>query len=678
MSEPEMMTWYVALDGSDTWSGRLPEPNAARTDGPLASVPAAQQRVREWRKQNEAAVPLRVLVRGGRYELNEPLTFGPEDSGLGEKRGGGAVVERPRCPVTYEAYPGEQPVLSGGRRITGFKAGTIHGRAAWTADWPAGVGGLPYFRQLWVNGRRAERPTLPSHGEYQIAEALDANFQGTWSDTVCRGATRFRFAPGDLRADWANLADVELSVLTLWVSLRVGIQAVDEAERIVTLDRNSQQRLTHEFTTEGARYTVENVFEALEMPGQWYLDRARRQLHYLPFPCERLEDADVTAPVLTNVLVLDGATDVVFEGLSFAHTEWTPPAGYACSRQGAIAVPGAVRVRNSQRCEFKGCRFVHLGTYGLDLEAEAHDIAVTGCRFDDLGGGGVKIWHGCRRNVVADCEIANGGWVYPSAIGVLIGNAAGNQVVHNHIHDFFYSAVSVGWVWGYADSVTCGNVIEWNHIHDLGKGRLSDMGGIYTLGVQPGTRLRYNLIHDITSRTYGGWCIYPDEGSSDLLIENNIGYRTNNQIFHQHYGRGNLVRNNIFAYGLKEQIAYSRVEEHCGFDMVGNIVLYRDGLVLGAGHANSDWPVTRAHFDRNLYWREGGNVEFLVSGANQDFTAWQAAGHDPHSIVADPGFADPAAGDFRLKADSPALKIGFVPFDLAGVGPRVPVPERLL
>jgi hypothetical protein len=669
-----MMTWYVAVNGRDTWSGLLPEPNAEGTDGPLGSLVGAQQCVRAWRQRNEPPSPLRVLIRGGRYELSEPLVFGPEDAGLSEKRGGGAVLQRPRCPVTYAAYPGETPVFSGGRRITGFKKETVHGQAAWIAELPEAAGGLHYFRQLWVDGRRAPRPTLPRQGEYQVAEALEANFTGTWAETVCRGTTRFRFAPGDLSANWTNLTDVELSVLTLWVSLRVGIQSIDETERIVTFDRNSTQRLTHEFTKEGAHYTVENVFEALEVPGEWYFDRPLRRLVYLPRPGEQMQDTEVVAPLLTKLLVLDGTADLVFEGLTFAHTEWTPPADYACSRQGANVVPAAVSARHSQRCAFQRCQFVHLGTYGIELEEEAHDVVVAECRFDDLGAGGVKIWHGCRRNTVADCDIGNGGWVYPSAIGVLIGNAAGNQVVHNHIHDLFYSGVSVGWTWGYADSMACGNVIEWNHIHDLGKGRLSDMGGIYTLGVQPGTRLRYNLIHDITSRTYGGWCIYPDEGSSELLIENNLGYRTNNQIFHQHFGRANLVRNNIFAYGLKEQIAYSRVEEHCGFEMVGNIILYRDGVVLGPGHLNRDWPASRAHLDRNLYWREGGPVEFEVGGEKLDFAAWQAAGHDRDGRCTDPGFADPARGDFRLKLDSPALSIGFVPFDLAGAGPRTAVP----
>ena len=99
--------------------------------------------------------------------------------------------------------------------------------------------------------------------------------------------------------------------------------------------------------------------------------------------------------------------------------------------------------------------------------------------------------------MIADNHIHNLGLVYAPAVGVWALQSGRNQIVHNHIHDLFYTAISVGWTWGYAANQSKGNLIEYNHLHDIGKEMLSDMGGIYTLGVQPGTRIRNNLIHDI-------------------------------------------------------------------------------------------------------------------------------------------------------------------------------------
>jgi len=179
------------------------------------------------------------------------------------------------------------------------------------------------------------------------------------------------------------------------------------------------------------------------------------------------------------------------------------------------------------------------------------------------------------------------------------------------------------------------------------------MGGIYTLGVQPGTIIRSNVFHDIAGYRYGGWGIYFDEGSTDILAENNLVYRTTHGGFHQHYGRENVVRNNIFALGRDAQIQRTRPEPHQSFTFERNIIYGREGNLLAGNFSDFHFA-----FDHNLYWREGGgDIRF----ANLSRDEWREQGMDQHSLIADPKFVAPEKGDFRLQPDSPALKLGFVP-----------------
>jgi hypothetical protein len=200
------------------------------------------------------------------------------------------------------------------------------------------------------------------------------------------------------------------------------------------------------------------------------------------------------------------------------------------------------------------------------------------------------------------------------------------------------------------------------------------MGGIYTLGVQPGTVLRGNLIHDIEKAHYGGWCIYLDEGSSHILVEGNVCYRTNDTVFNQHYGRENLVRNNVFAFGGDAVLSHSRLEP------VHKSLRFERNILLTDGQ-----PVFRTGYRGQLAWRNHSsdlNVIWDVGGAEPRFRGhpeeegligldrWRALGHDRHSLVADPKFLDLAAGDYSLPDDSPAFQVGFEPIDLSDVGPR--------
>ncbi len=682
-------TLYVATNGNDSWSGTQPSANKQKSDGPLATLRAAVETIRRSRQGGNATASQRVTVfiRGGTYFLKEPLVLKPEDSG-----------------IILSAYRNEKPILSGGRRIGGWKETMMEGKKLWAAEVPEARQGQWFFHELWVNGTRAVRARHPNHGYLHVEELPDKAAQ--WS----QGQTRFRFREGDLKP-WKTAANAEVIVMDRWVESRLPIVSVDEKERLVTFAKRSVFELQP-----GDLYYVEHALELLDEPGEWYLEPSTGMLYYQPRPGEQLDRIEAIAPVLTQVVRLEGlpppnpqekatassaprfVQNVAFRGLTFSHTEWFFPGGFRSGKdrpqaspgaqlepggfsQAAVGVPGTVWGEGASGCVFEDCAFTHVGNYGLELARACQQNRILGCEFSDLGAGGLKIGEPALREVaedqsrgteISDCDIHDGGKMFASAIGLWIGQSPDNRVTHNHIHDFYYTGISVGWTWGYGKSLATNNIFEFNHIDHIGVKSdgdgptLSDMGGIYTLGNEAGTIVRNNLWHDIAGLRYGGWGIYFDEGSSGILAENNLVYRTTHGGFHQHYGETNLVRNNIFAFARDHQLQRSRDEPHISFTFETNIVYFDSGVLLA-----SNWSDDNFRMDWNLYFdarpaAKAGALRFGTATLDQ----WRARKQDPNSLVADPLFVAPGQNNFNLRADSPAFKLGFRPIDLSQVGPR--------
>jgi len=640
---------YVATNGNDSWSGRRPAPNASRTDGPFATIARAQRAARE------AGIPAVVAIRGGTYYLSEPLVFTPEDS-----------------DDTYTSYGRERPVISGGVRLTGWRR-AADGR--WEIEIPQVRSGEWSFVQLFVNGQRRYRPRLPKNGYYFIEDAVPPSPKAEG-----HGFDRFRFRAGNISANWHNLQDVEVLCFQVWTMARMRVASVDEAEHIVTFAGNTRGTASYSSLPKGNRYIVENVREALSAPGEWYLDQKSGVLTYIPMRGESPQRAVVVAPRLEHLVLIQGdvpgrrwVRNLTLRGLSFQHANWsTPPEGNAYP-QAEVNLDGVVKAEGARGCVLQNCEVSHVGTYAIEWGAGCRENRVEGCTLTDLGAGGVKIGLTsipsdeeavASHNVVRNCTIAHCGRLHPAAVGVWIGHSPYNTVEHNEIADLYYTGVSVGWSWGYGPSLAHHNTIAYNHIHTIGQGVLSDMGGIYTLGLSPGTELHHNLIHDVNSFDYGGWGIYPDEGTTDMLIDNNVVYRAKSAGFHQHYGRNNTVHNNVFAFGQQAQIMRTRAEEHLSFTFDHNIVYFNEGVLLG-----SNWSGSNYQLDYNVYWDASGRP---ITFAGVTFEEWQKKGQDVHSLIADPLFVDPSHGDFRLKPGSPALGLGIKPIDVSTAGPILP------
>jgi hypothetical protein len=636
--------FYVAPRGDDKASGKV--------DAPFATIARAQEAARAARG-GKADSAKTIVVRGGNYELDRPLTFTVEDSN-----------------TTIAALAGETPVFSGGRRITGWK---INERGWWVVNLPEVSSGQWSFVQLFVDGQRRPRPRLPKEGYSNIADAAEATAKNKG-----KGYDRFSFAAGNIRPDWHNLNDVEVLAMQIWAMARLRIESVDEANRLVTFTGKTSHNDAWAHLAKGRRFIVENVREALEKPGEWYLDRKSGELTYIPKPGEDPSTTVVIAPRVQTLVQVAGdpankkfVEKLTLRGLSFVHGNWSTPAEGNVYAQAEANQGGAISMTGARDCVIEKCSVKSVGIYAIDIGAACQRNRVESCELSDLGAGGIKIGETrlvkdpdllTSHTVIRNNVIAHGGRLHPAAIGVWIGQSPHNTVEHNDIYDFYYTGVSVGWSWGYHEAASHHNTVAWNHIHKIGQGVLSDMGGIYTLGLAPGSVLHHNLIHDVHAFDYGGWGIYFDEGTTGMTAENNIVYDVKTGGFHQHYGRDNIVRNNIFAFSKVQQLQRSRQEAHRSFTFERNIVYWNSGTLLG-----SHWGDDKFAMDWNLYWRSDGKP---FDFAGQTFEKWKEKGMDRNSIIADPMFEEPAKGNFKMKAGSAAEKIKFQPIDSGEVGAK--------
>jgi hypothetical protein len=688
--------FFVAPSGNDA--------NAGTKDKPFATLTRARDAVRAAKRTEKT--PINVMLRGGTYSLTEPVLFGLEDSGTADR------------PVTYMAFPGEKPLISGGKVITGWKRGP---KELWTVEIPDVKQGKWYFRQLFINGARRERARLPAKGQYPVKGRAEPHLRS------------FEFAPGQIDPKWHNLDDVEIILPQWWAESRLRIESIDQANNVVHFTGDCFRAAEW---TDG--WYAENVLEGLKEPGQWYLDRKSGVLSYWPMSNEKIEAAEFVAPVATEWLRLEGdyktgklVEYITFRGLTFQHSQWEmdKKLGYSYFQnsieqtpgqriapdwqrpqnaedervappQSNVPVPSAIVAKGAQHVCFEDNDISHTGAWAIYFaQGGCKDNTVVGNTMRDLGAGAVRI--GCPdpthddaeetgRTTVTDNRIHDCGMVYFGAPSIVALQSSGNLIAHNEISGWCEWAITLGWSWSYFPLQNArDNIVEYNHVHDFGGSVLTNHAAMYAMGIQPGTVFRYNLICNNRSNRSNG--IILDAGAAAMRVEYNVLYNIQGGAMTCNFNNfGHVIQNNIFALCGN---MLSRSGDAGPQDQTGaayrNIFYYNSDKEQANTWWNSDKGQTLFHpnpwsnydmvVDYNLYFDASGKPPKFL---DHDFAVWkeQSADHwrrmekgkgiDQNSIVADPLFVDPAKGDFRLKPESPAFKLGFRQIDLSTVGVR--------
>jgi Right handed beta helix region len=690
-NQPLASTYYVATNGNDTFSGTLPTPNPSGTDGPFLTLQRAQQAVQA--AKGHVAGPLTIEIRGGIYYLTAPLSFTSADSGNAAQ------------PITWEGFPGDpEPLISGGQRLTGW---TSTSGGIWTLQLPSA---FQNFEALYVNGQRLFRPTTTSTYLTLNPVVLSApapNCTEAYGNGY-RCGDRFAFTPGTLPGTFHDITDVEIIDFEDWTVSRMRLESINGSQSVAYL---TGLMATGEFFgfLSGHRYLIQNVGESFGKPGQWYLDRATTPWILklkARTAAENPNNAVIIAPQQPQLLVAHNLQYITFQNLAFGHDNFTiPPQGHP-GYSGEVTTPAALSFNQCSNVTLSGVTIAHTQGWAVEFlgtavagegntitNSELYDLGTGGIRLGQLPGSGSGNSSVAQYNTVTNTMVTGGGRFLPGGegTGIWIGSSHHNTISQNQVSDFYNGAIELGQSPDGSLTYTHDNVIAYNLLYNLGQGVTSDMGCVHVASSNNiGNQVLNNVCHDVTNDPagYGGNGIYLDSNSQNVEVQNNLVYRVSDTaLFVNTGGLGHTISNNIFAFAGQGMMRRGPASPGGSFTATGNIFLYD---IAPIQRIPADWTcqgncTAAFDLDHNVYWNTGGTAATFVTTVNGvpskvagQYTLAQWSSQfveDVHSQNVNPVFANSAYpnDDYALTANSPALAMGFQPFDTSLAGPQVPL-----
>ncbi|NUN98128.1 MAG: right-handed parallel beta-helix repeat-containing protein [Candidatus Omnitrophica bacterium] len=649
--------FFISPSGNDAWSGKISSPYPARTNGPFATLARARDEVRQLQSDPTARKGERLLwLMGGEHFLAEAVVFGASESGSEDS------------PIRIKSHPGQRAILTGAKRISGFRETTdpsvldrlpeeARGQVLETNLKEQGItdyGELksrgfgqpihPAGLELFFNDEPMTLARWPNEGWVKIADVPD-------------GATSGKFLyEGDRPERWKSATDPWIHGYWTWdwADSYVKVGAIDTAKKeIATVEPHGVYGYK-----KGKRFRALNLLEEIDQAGEWYLERSTGTLYF--WPPSPIEAGEAFVSLTEKLLVLENAAHISIEKVTLQGNRGT-----------------AVTVTDGDHVRLAGCAFKNIGNSAASFSGGSNHT-ITSCDVWNTGDGGFSINSGDRKTLTpGNSEVVNNHihhysrWcpTYRPAVSV---SGVGDRVAHNLIHDGPHNAIMLH-----------GNehLIELNEIHHVCQDT-GDVGAFY-MGrdwTQRGNIVRFNLFHHLggLSGVEGfieAMAVYLDDWSSGTTVYGNLCYKAGRAVLIGG-GRDNLVENNVFvectpsvhvdSRGLGWAKNYFSGETTTLTDRLADmnykeppyserypelLTLYEDEPALAKGNK----------ILRNISF--GGRWLDLLDGLTDKVVDLR-----DNWTEGDPGFVDIEALDFHLKPNAPALSTGFKPLPLEKIG----------
>ncbi|WP_430931215.1 right-handed parallel beta-helix repeat-containing protein [Saccharicrinis sp. 156] len=714
---------YVSIEGNDHATGAI--------TNPFASIPKAVEAVRALRAKGNH-YPATIYLREGKHQLTQTLVLGLEDglSSVAEK----AISEKPGASqlvqpyLKFAAYPGEEPVVSSGIPITGWKRlETDHSELphlakgkVWVADLPKGI---YRFYTLYDEKGRLNR-------------ARAEGFVPTKD-----GDKRTIYFPKGKIKKWDNLKDVELNIRPrrAWAINMLPIGMVDEekgmAKTKVTATYEMSPLSAWVHTKDGCSAWIENTLEAMDEPGEWVINSETRKVYLWPSnPSEDGAPKGILAPSVTELIRVEGEVDysgkrdkpvvgIVFSGITFSHADrraWLDDEdqlGWGMQHDWDMfdRPTAALRFRGAEHCQVINCKFVNSGGSGVRFDLHAQQNKVEDCEFAHLGEAGILLagYGPGTKDVNHHNSIINNHIHHFSEItwhspGIWAWQSGYNHIAHNYIHHSGYAAIMLtnrvepdrkvngeggrtvrhheipkdiihntketyeNWKIREKYNHSRHNVVEYNEIsHSVQL--LSDGNGIYISGAGTGNMICYNYIHNNEEHSMPSAIRCDDDQHETTIygnvLANNYGFAACIVSKGVNHVINNFIVNPLVAprYGY---VSYEWVSVK-GSKVYNNIIVsHPEG-----GNAHGERPrMNQKPYDGLPLLAEiemDSNLYYNPTNnnwMNKHLTEMSKSGNEQASIFADPMFTDINNGDFSFKEGSPALKLGIEPLDISKMG----------